>query len=267
MELTPEQEKAIAEQKEYCPFCKIVKGEIAATKVFEDNDFLAVLDINPGAQGHVLLLPKEHYPIMPLIPQTILAKLATITGELSHAIRKSMVSPRIDGFIANGAAAGQQSSHFLIHLLPADNPRFSLPAGTPNKQLEGLIEARYASSKEMLSKAINENPELRRMIIEQPEELIKNLPSAPDIQRLFKGVDIAKLSSALRKSEDPRAVWFSDAELVAYINSKAKLRELLVDDPTALEEAVATQPKVATFFLGTTVSTVRERYMRGGNHV
>lgn len=46
---------------EDCVFCKIVRGEIPSKKVYEDNDFLAVLDISPLNKGHVQLLPKKHY--------------------------------------------------------------------------------------------------------------------------------------------------------------------------------------------------------------
>ncbi len=46
---------------ENCIFCKIVKGEIPAHKVYEDNDFLAFLDINPQSPGHVQIIPKKHY--------------------------------------------------------------------------------------------------------------------------------------------------------------------------------------------------------------
>ena len=44
-----------------CIFCKIVSGEIPAHKVYEDESFLAFLDINPRAAGHVQVIPKEHY--------------------------------------------------------------------------------------------------------------------------------------------------------------------------------------------------------------
>ena len=46
---------------ENCIFCKIVKGEIPAHKVYEDEKFLAFLDINPQSPGHVQVIPKEHY--------------------------------------------------------------------------------------------------------------------------------------------------------------------------------------------------------------
>jgi len=44
-----------------CIFCRIVKGEIPTNKVFEDEYFLAMLDINPRSPGHVQVIPKEHY--------------------------------------------------------------------------------------------------------------------------------------------------------------------------------------------------------------
>ncbi len=44
-----------------CIFCKIVKGEIPSFKIYEDNDFIAILDLFPNTQGMVLVLTKEHY--------------------------------------------------------------------------------------------------------------------------------------------------------------------------------------------------------------
>ena len=46
---------------ENCIFCKIVKGEIPSHKIYEDNDFLAFLDIRPESPGHALVIPKKHY--------------------------------------------------------------------------------------------------------------------------------------------------------------------------------------------------------------
>lgn len=46
---------------ENCIFCKIVKGEIPSHKVYEDDNFLAFLDINPQSPGHTQVIPKEHY--------------------------------------------------------------------------------------------------------------------------------------------------------------------------------------------------------------
>ncbi len=46
---------------ENCIFCKIVRGEIPATKIYEDDNFLAFLDIHPQSPGHAQVIPKTHY--------------------------------------------------------------------------------------------------------------------------------------------------------------------------------------------------------------
>ena len=48
-------------EKQGCVFCKIVKGEIPSHKVYEDDEFLAFLDINPESPGHTQVVPKKHY--------------------------------------------------------------------------------------------------------------------------------------------------------------------------------------------------------------
>lgn len=270
MQLTPEQQKAIDEQKEHCPFCKIIKGEVPSQKVFEDNDFIAVLDINPGVKGHTLLVPKEHAPILQLLPQQTQQKLGIIISQLSDALKKSILTTRVEIFIANGAAAGQQSSHFLVHLLPSETKLLTIPAGESDesKKLDTILKQRFGpkNNKEALSKAISENQELRRMIIEQPDELMKNLHAAPDIQALFQGVDIKALSQKLKEQEEPIATSMSDEQLIIFINTKDKLRDLLINNPAQLEEALTQQPKLQRFFNSTSVAAVRERYM-GGKHV
>jgi histidine triad (HIT) family protein len=48
-------------QDDNCIFCKIIKGEIPSYKVYEDEDFLAFLDIHPQSAGHTQVIPKKHY--------------------------------------------------------------------------------------------------------------------------------------------------------------------------------------------------------------
>jgi len=46
---------------ENCIFCKIIKGEIDSAKIWEDEEFLAILDVNPNTKGMTLVLTKKHY--------------------------------------------------------------------------------------------------------------------------------------------------------------------------------------------------------------
>jgi histidine triad (HIT) family protein len=109
-----------------CPFCKIVSGEIPSKKVYADDKLLAVLDINPAAKGHVILLPKAHFPILPMLPKDEMKHLARKAMALSRSMKSSMVAARNQIFIANGAVAGQQVSHLLIHIIPEGHPSLSV---------------------------------------------------------------------------------------------------------------------------------------------
>ena len=102
---------------ENCIFCKIIKGEIPSTKIYEDDDMLIIKDVNPQAQIHYLLLPKEHYAniveMSDAQAQTLakcIKKLSTMVDELGLA----------DGFrlVSNKGKYGCQSvEHLHIHIL------------------------------------------------------------------------------------------------------------------------------------------------------
>ncbi len=112
--MSPEQ---IAElQKQNCIFCKIISGEIPSKKVFEDEFCTAILDINPANEGHVLILPKEHYQILPQIPENIVGKLFVVAKEISHSILQAFGAKGTNIFVANGQVAGQRAPHFMIHV-------------------------------------------------------------------------------------------------------------------------------------------------------
>lgn len=277
MELTGEQKAALEEQKKHCPFCKIVTGEIPSQKVYEDEHFVAILDINPGANGHTILIPKSHYPILPFMPKDEQERLGVVVAEISGAVRKAMVALGTDIFVANGAAAGQQTSHFLIHIIPTDKSIVGVPVGAGDEEVKKLLISRFApksapapDNRQALTDAINSHPDLKQMIINNPNELIANLHGAPDLAALFKGVDIKALSQKLRETEsgnESSAKHMSDVALHDFINSKEKLRELLINDTATLEEAIKVQPKLAAFFAGTSIAEVRERYLRGAGYV
>lgn len=120
MQLTPEIKAQLEAQKAQCIFCKLISGEMSAKTVFSDDVVIAMLDIYPGCKGHTLVMLKEHYPIMPYIPSEEFAHYFGLLPQLSAAVMKSTVSTAINVFIANGGVAGQQSPHFLLHLLPRE---------------------------------------------------------------------------------------------------------------------------------------------------
>ncbi|MDD5086690.1 MAG: HIT domain-containing protein [Candidatus Nanoarchaeia archaeon] len=114
--MSPEQIQEL--QKQNCIFCHIVSGRVASKKIYEDDKVLAILDINPLNPGHMLLLTKEHYQIMPQIPDDIIAHIFMVAKKLSHACLRALNAEGTNVFIANGAPAGQKASHFMVHIIP-----------------------------------------------------------------------------------------------------------------------------------------------------
>ena len=116
--LTPEQIDAIQQQ---CIFCQITSGKVAAKKVYEDEQVTAILDINPANPGHILLMTKKHYFVMPQIPEDETERIGIIAKQLSHAALKALKTEGTSIFIANGVTAGQKAQHFMLHIIPRMN--------------------------------------------------------------------------------------------------------------------------------------------------
>jgi histidine triad (HIT) family protein len=71
-----------------CLFCKLIKGEIPiAEKVYEDENFLAFLDIHPQGAGHTQIIPKEHYRWVWDVPN--LGEYFEVAGKIAHAQQKA----------------------------------------------------------------------------------------------------------------------------------------------------------------------------------
>ena len=94
-------------------FGKIIKGEVPATKVYEDDRCLAFMDINPVTKGHILLIPKEHYTWMHETPDELISYLFIKTKELMQA----MINGLPCDFVQIGVV-GNEVPHFHIHLIP-----------------------------------------------------------------------------------------------------------------------------------------------------
>ncbi len=104
--------------QQQCIFCQIIGGQVPAKKVYEDDFLVAVLDINPAAPGHVLVLTKEHYAIMPQIPEEVITHLGKISKALSQVVLRTLQCEGTNIFVANGPAAGQRAQHFMLHIIP-----------------------------------------------------------------------------------------------------------------------------------------------------
>ena len=102
-----------------CVFCKIIKGEIPAKKYYEDDNFLAIYDINPISPGHIVLFSKNHYPNVADMPEEEWRQLVSLARKLAE---KEMKELKADGYhilVNQGEAAQSLVPHRPhIHIIP-----------------------------------------------------------------------------------------------------------------------------------------------------
>lgn len=103
---------------ENCIFCKILAGEIPSTAVYEDDDFKAILDVNPAARGHVIILPKNHAANIYELPDEDTSKIMIVAKKIATAIEKAYHCDGVNILQNNGEAAGQTVFHLHVHVIP-----------------------------------------------------------------------------------------------------------------------------------------------------
>lgn len=101
-----------------CIFCRIVKGEIPSTKVFENENVVAFLDISPINKGHCLVVPKKHHETFNDVPEKLLKELVLASQKISKAVEKAVDAEGYNILVSNKKVAGQDVFHFHLHVIP-----------------------------------------------------------------------------------------------------------------------------------------------------
>ncbi len=101
-----------------CIFCKIVRGEVPSTKVYEDGDVVAFMDIGPVVKGHTLVIPKLHYDPLMNVPEDLLQKLILVVQKIAMAQVSGLKADGVNVTQANGELAGQVVPHVHFHVIP-----------------------------------------------------------------------------------------------------------------------------------------------------
>ena len=99
-------------------FAKILRGELPAVKVFEDDATLALMDVMPQAPGHTLVIAKIAAADLFELPDDAAAAVLATVRRLAPAVRDAMAADGIRIFQLNGEAAGQTVFHYHTHILP-----------------------------------------------------------------------------------------------------------------------------------------------------
>jgi len=127
-----------------CIFCKIVAGELPATKVDEDDRTITFMDINPGTRGHALVIPKEHARDLLDVEPADLAAVVQAGQRLAKRMPEALGADGVNLINSCGAAAWQTVFHFHLHVIPRyENDTVRLP-WTPGDGKDGHGEAAEA---------------------------------------------------------------------------------------------------------------------------
>ena len=113
---------------EFCVFCAILKGDLPANYVYEDDVVVSIMDINPVTPGHLLVLPREHRPDLVDLNDEIAAHMMNVARRAAAGLRASDESVKgINLYLADGPDAGQEVAHAHIHVVPRyENDGFGL---------------------------------------------------------------------------------------------------------------------------------------------
>ena len=103
---------------ENCIFCKLAGGEIPTATLYEDEDFRVILDANPAAKGHALIIPKEHYANLYELDDELAGKVLVLAKKMIAKLTDILGCDGYNIVQNNGEAAGQTVFHFHMHLIP-----------------------------------------------------------------------------------------------------------------------------------------------------
>ncbi|HET7785514.1 MAG TPA: HIT family protein [Myxococcales bacterium] len=106
------------DSKADCVFCRIVKGELPASIVYEDGEVLAFMDMGQVNPGHVLVTLKEHAADVFGLDDAQSAAVFRAAARVARAVRDAFQPDGLALYQANGTAAGQTVFHFHLHVLP-----------------------------------------------------------------------------------------------------------------------------------------------------
>jgi histidine triad (HIT) family protein len=104
-----------------CIFCKIIRNEIPSVKIYEDNETLGFLDINPNSRGHILIIPKMHFENIYSLPVETWCHMNIKAQKIAVALKHALSADGMNIVMNNESTAGQLIFHAHIHVIPRYN--------------------------------------------------------------------------------------------------------------------------------------------------
>lgn len=155
-----------------CLFCGIVAKKVPAHVVFETNDSIAFLDINPRNPGHTLLIPKKHYETLMDMPAEQAGNLGEDLKTVSAMVQKAVQAQGISIVQNNGKAAGQVVAHAHFHVIPRfmNEGPVALESIMPSKKIDDASMKNIASKIKGSPKPVKTEKKIEKKPEKKPKE-------------------------------------------------------------------------------------------------
>jgi histidine triad (HIT) family protein len=254
--MSQDQQQILEQQKAQCPFCKIARGEIPAQVIYQDSDIMAILDINPLKTGHILVFPKEHVPIIQMVPKKIQDSLWSILPSLFGAAKKGTVCTGAIGFVASGGVAGQQMPHMMLHIIPREHNDGISNFAKPIKN-----DSKADSIATALKKTVQTNLESDAIRTKQPQttqSIPKTSQSPNQINQTTNANQTQtnqnnttqQLQTTQTKPTEHVASPEQKALVAQYLEENQDMYDLLIEDPNAFANHIIKDPQLKNIFAG-----------------
>lgn len=102
--------------KATCDLCEKIQKKTDV--IYEDDKVVAILEDKPASAGHIILMPKDHFPIIETVPDFILGHMFTVANKLSVMAFEKLGAEGTNLLVQNGLSAGQHNAHFLVNIIP-----------------------------------------------------------------------------------------------------------------------------------------------------
>ena len=134
----------MSDYKKDCVFCNIGLHYIPSYTLFEDDDVLAFLDINPVSYGHALVISKKHYDNFLDCPKEIMHKVMDVAQRIGQVAMVQLGAKGVNILSNVNEAAGQEVKHFHVHVIPryaaTDNFRIEMKSKLENLNLPAIAD-------------------------------------------------------------------------------------------------------------------------------
>jgi len=158
-----------------CLFCEIIAGGIETFKIYESENILVILDINPISKGHMLVMPKKHFQFLSQMPNELIYEMFSFAKTISLIIIKAMNAQGITINIAQGIE--QNVPHIAVNIIPrykddklnflaerqkADKDELERTSVSIRNDIENAINAQIRAQKEGQKKEAKQTPEVNK---------------------------------------------------------------------------------------------------------